>query len=33
MKRFPDWDVDYDNIKMATTTTVRGWETLPTVIP
>jgi cytochrome P450 len=33
MKRFPVWDVDYDNIKMATTTTVRGWETLPTVIP
>jgi cytochrome P450 len=33
MKRFPAWDVDYDNIKMSTTSTVRGWETLPTFIP
>ncbi|HUJ65432.1 MAG TPA: cytochrome P450, partial [Acidimicrobiales bacterium] len=32
LTRFHDWDVDYDNIKMATTTTVRGWETLPTII-
>jgi len=32
LKRFHEWDVDYDNIKMATTTTVRGWETLPTII-
>jgi cytochrome P450 len=32
LKRFPEWDVDYDHIKMATTTTVRGWETLPTYI-
>jgi cytochrome P450 len=32
LRRFQEWDVDYDNIKMATTTTVRGWETLPTTI-
>ncbi len=32
LSRFHEWDVDYDNIKMATTTTVRGWETLPTTI-
>jgi cytochrome P450 len=29
LKRFPDWEVDYDNIKLATTSTVRGWETMP----
>ncbi len=33
LRRFPSWDVDYDNVKMATTTTVRGWETLPTFVP
>jgi cytochrome P450 len=32
LKRFHEWDVDYDHIKMATTTTVRGWESLPTTI-
>jgi cytochrome P450 len=32
LSRFHEWDVDYDNIKMATTTTVRGWESLPTTI-
>jgi cytochrome P450 len=32
LRRFHEWDVDYDDIKMATTTTVRGWETLPTTI-
>jgi cytochrome P450 len=32
LKRFPRWDVDYDHIRLATTTTVRGWETLPTFI-
>jgi cytochrome P450 len=32
LKRFHEWDVDYENIKMATTTTVRGWETLPTFV-
>ncbi|MBV9411918.1 MAG: cytochrome P450, partial [Acidimicrobiia bacterium] len=29
LKRFPEWDVDYDDAKLAPTSTVRGWETLP----
>jgi cytochrome P450 len=33
LKRFPDWEVDLDNAKLAPTSTVRGWETLPAVIP
>jgi cytochrome P450 len=32
LKRFPEWDVDYDNIKLAPTSTVRGWERMPLVI-
>jgi cytochrome P450 len=32
LTRFPEWELDYDKMKMATTTTVRGWETLPTFI-
>lgn len=32
LKRFPDWEVDLDNARMASTSTVRGWETLPAVI-
>jgi cytochrome P450 len=33
LKRFPDWEVDLDNARLAPTSTVRGWETLPTAIP
>ena len=33
MKRWPEWDVDYDNAKQARTSTVRGWESLPVVTP
>ena len=29
LTRFPKWDVDWDNAKLAQTSTVRGWETLP----
>ncbi|MDT7544046.1 MAG: hypothetical protein QOE99_156, partial [Actinomycetota bacterium] len=29
LKRWPDWEVDYDNISLAPTSTVRGWERLP----
>jgi len=29
LKRFPDWEVDYDRAVRARTSTVRGWETLP----
>jgi cytochrome P450 len=29
LNRFPDWEVDYANIRLAPTSTVRGWETMP----
>jgi cytochrome P450 len=29
LARFPDWEVDTEAARMATTSTVRGWETLP----
>jgi cytochrome P450 len=29
LKRFPEWDVDWDNAKQAHTSTVRGWDHLP----
>lgn len=29
LRRFPDWEVDYDRAVRARTSTVRGWETLP----
>ena len=32
LNRFPEWDVDYDNIKLAPTSTVRGWESMPVFI-
>ena len=32
LKRFPRWDVDWDLAKLAQTSTVRGWETLPLII-
>jgi cytochrome P450 len=31
LKRWTDWDVDWDNAKQAHTPTVRGWERLPVV--
>jgi cytochrome P450 len=33
LRRFPAWEVDVDNAKLAPTSTVRGWETLPVRIP
>jgi cytochrome P450 len=33
LKRFPEWDVDYDGIELAPTTTVRGWARMPIVLP
>jgi cytochrome P450 len=27
--RFPDWEVDYSQARMSSTSTVRGWETMP----
>jgi cytochrome P450 len=32
LNRFPEWDVDDDDSKLAPTSTVRGWERLPIVI-
>jgi cytochrome P450 len=29
LKRFPTWEVDWDNAVQARTSTVRGWERLP----
>jgi cytochrome P450 len=33
LNRFPEWDIDYDNSKLAPTSTVRGWERLPLLLP
>ena len=32
LKRFPSWEVDWDNAVQARTSTVRGWERLPVVV-
>jgi cytochrome P450 len=32
LKRFPDWEIDLPNAKMSSTSTVRGWETMPAII-
>ena len=29
VKRFPQWEVDYDNAELMSTSTVRGWDALP----
>ncbi|MBP9036013.1 MAG: cytochrome P450 [Pseudomonadales bacterium] len=31
LKRFPEWDVEWDKAKLSPTSTVRGWETLPVI--
>jgi cytochrome P450 len=33
LKRFPDWEVDMANARRAPTATIRGWDTMPAVIP
>lgn len=33
LERFPEWDVDTANTRMAPTSTVRGWDAMPVVIP
>lgn len=33
LKRFPEWEVDRSRARLATTSTVRGWETLPVLTP
>jgi cytochrome P450 len=32
LDRFPEWDVDYDGIRLSPTSTVRGWEAMPLVV-
>jgi len=32
LARFPDWEVDREHARLASTSTVRGWETLPAVL-
>jgi cytochrome P450 len=33
LSRFPDWEVYSDRARLAPTSTVRGWETLPVLVP
>jgi len=33
LNRFPEWDVDLDSAHLSSTSTVRGWETLPAYTP
>jgi cytochrome P450 len=32
LNRFPDWEIDTSEARRAPTTTVRGWDTMPTII-
>lgn len=32
LDRFPEWDIDTARAQMVTTSTVRGWETLPAIV-
>jgi cytochrome P450 len=33
LKRFPTWEIDLEQARLAPTSTVRGWETLPAFTP
>ncbi|MGB8388192.1 cytochrome P450 [Mycobacterium sp.] len=33
LKRFPEWEVDLSNAKLSPTSTVRGWESMPALVP
>jgi len=33
LNRIPEWDVDLEHAHLAPTSTVRGWETLPMIVP
>ncbi len=33
LTRFPEWDVDPAGMKLAPTSTVRGWESMPIILP
>jgi cytochrome P450 len=32
LSRFPEWDVDLDNAQLSSTSTVRGWESMPIIL-
>ena len=32
LTRFPEWEVDYDGLELAPTSTVRGWQRMPIVL-
>src|SRR5262249_48521792 len=32
LKRIPNWEIDYDNAVMLSTSTVRGWDKLPAYV-
>ncbi len=33
LKRFPEWEVDLSNATLSPTSTVRGWECMPALVP
>lgn len=33
LKRFPEWDVDMANASLSPTSTVRGWDSMPALVP
>jgi cytochrome P450 len=33
LNRFPEWHIDLDNARMASSSALRGWDTLPAVVP
>jgi cytochrome P450 len=33
LRRFPEWEIDDDDIELAPTSTVRGWERMPLILP
>lgn len=33
LKRFPEWDIDMPNAVLSSTSTIRGWDVMPAVIP
>ena len=32
LNRFPEWEIDYDNMQQAHSSTVRGWASMPVVV-
>jgi cytochrome P450 len=32
LNRFPEWEIDYDNMRQAHTSTVRGWASMPVFV-